>query len=215
MHRAVRLLYVCLLPRHSPPRGAAQDVILVELFTSEGCSSCPPADALLTKLLREQPIADVEIVPLSLARRLLGPPGLDGSVRVEGLQRPAGVVLEDLRRRPHLHTADGRRWPRRVQRQRRGRGAPLVQAAAARPHLPLRIDAARTGHSVRLTIDLPAAPARRRASRCAGRADRRRPDARSCSAARTAAARSRHVAVVRKLESLGSLERETFVADGS
>ena len=47
---------------------SAKTPVLVELFTSQGCPTCPQADKVLADLETSQPISDAEIITLVVAR---------------------------------------------------------------------------------------------------------------------------------------------------
>jgi len=132
--------------------------VLVELFTSEGCSSCPSADALLEALQRDQPVGEVEVIPIGLHVDYFNYLGWNDSFSAaaftERQQDYARKFGPDSVYTPQI-VVDG--TDAMV-----GNDRPLVTrqiaAAGRRPHLPVHVIARAAADTARITIDLPAAP---------------------------------------------------------
>lgn len=150
------------------PDGAPVPV-LVELFTSEGCSSCPPADTLLTRLAAGKTIGRAEVVTLAFHvdywDRLGWKDCFASAAFTERQHRYASAWKSDRVYTPQA-VVDGRiafvgsDGPRALD---------ALATSAARPHLMVALawaadDAPRRQRALRVAIDPPARGAARVAS---------------------------------------------------
>jgi hypothetical protein len=197
--------------RPAPP--PAPVAVLVELFTSEGCSSCPAADKVLAQLLREQPVEGVEIIPLSLHvdywNRLGWRDPYSARAYSARQEQYAKVFGPDKLYTPQV-VVDGRD---EMIGSNDAAVRNAVAAAAKRSHLPLKVTARGVDRAVTVAIDLPPAPPGEGPVDvyiALTEDDLSSAVKRGENVGRTLS----HVAVVRKLQTLGTLDKEAFVADG-
>ena len=158
------LIVASAVGRWTLPGAAAEPEltpVIVELFTSQGCSSCPPADAVLASLARNQPVPGVLIVPLSEHVDYwdrLGWRDPFSSPRFTTRQRDYADTLDVASVYTPMMVVDGR--SELVGSQSVEAREAIVQAART-PKTPVRVDVTTTAGSlvvdVRATIGTPPA----------------------------------------------------------
>lgn len=193
---------------------AARTPVLVELFTSEGCSSCPPADALLARLAGTPPIDGAEVVAVALHVDYwdrLGWKDPFSSPAFSRRQEQYSVVFGADRVYTPQMVVDG---AEEFTGSDEALAATAIRNAAARPHVQVGVRAEWRGDRLRIAVDAPAAPPGATEpiavviavveDALASRVTRGENTGRALT----------HMAVARRLESIGVLDRDAFAGEG-
>jgi hypothetical protein len=187
--------------------------VLLELFTSEGCSSCPPADRLLKTLDQKQPVPGADLIVLS--------EHVDYWDRL-GWKDPFSSAAYTARQQDYTnkYNLDGVYTPQLVVDGRYGivgsdgrEVAGAIQKAIREPKIPLAISkVSRDGDQVTAHIEWHAGqnPKGGRAVLIVAIADNREESqvARGENAGRSLA----HVAVTRALKQIGTIDLDNATA---
>lgn len=197
-------------PAPQPPRTP----VLIELFTSEGCSSCPSADALLIRLLETQPVAGVDIIPLAFHvdywDRLGWKDPFSTPAFTRRQQDYSAIFGADRVYTPQL-VADGR--AELVGSDERV-ALDAIRKAAALPHMDVRVSASARGtDAIRVAVEAPAAGTQTEPIDIVAVLVEDRlisPVRRGENSGKTLA----HSAVVRRQQAIGALARGPFVGEG-
>jgi hypothetical protein len=191
----------------APAQGAASPV-LVELFTSEGCSSCPPADELLGKL-DGQPIPGAQVIVLSEHVDYWDHEGWKDAYSSHALTERQ----EEYEKRFSLKSTYTPQMVVDGAAQMNGSNGPLVGRAidGARGHakVPVRITAvAANGKTLRVKLEVGALPADFKAKKAEVYVVVALDHAEShVSSGENKGQDIRHVAVVESMDKVGTVER--------
>lgn len=203
----------CVLFGASGYAPSPRTAVLVELFTSEGCSSCPPADALLATLASDRTLGDAEIVPLEFHvdywDRLGWKDPFSSAAFTKRQQEYGRVFGTDSIYTPQMVVAGRHQFVGSDEKEARGAIAKATQYGS----LALAATARVRGTAIRMTFDLPSAPAGAESIdvvTALTEDDLTSVVRRGENGGRTLT----HAAVVRRLETSGALGSEAFVAEG-
>ena len=208
-HTLMGLVIILLLSSVLAAAEPARTPVLVELFTSEGCSSCPPADRLLIELQKSQPVPGAEIIVLS--------EHVDYWNRL-GWTDPFSSALFSARQYQYAEAfhKDGAYTPQMVVDGHTefvgsdGRRAVTTIAEAARKPKALVELACRTdGAALKFTVRVPNAPVADSDVLLAIAENELQSDVRR---GENSGRVMQHRGVVRKLQSIGRVKHEAFTA---